>query len=215
MMICITGAGGKTSLLYALAEQAHVQGKSVAVSTTTHIRQPERAYPFPVLGTPCEDGKFSSLPAEELADWNHRVDVLLLGADGAKQMSLKVPAAHEPVIPADCRRVIGVMGMDALGQPLQEVCFRLEQAEALLRCGPEHIVSLEDMAKIALSKNGLAKGAEGKEYAVVLNKCEGERAKEARKLRELLRAYGIVHVGLTVHGRLVAGEEAAYAELLR
>ncbi|MBQ1418397.1 MAG: putative selenium-dependent hydroxylase accessory protein YqeC, partial [Firmicutes bacterium] len=72
MMICITGAGGKTSLLYALGEQAFVQGKPVAVSTTTHIRQPERDYPFPVLGTPCEDGKLSALPAEELADWNRR-----------------------------------------------------------------------------------------------------------------------------------------------
>lgn len=212
MMICITGAGGKTSLLYALAEQAHVQGKSVAVSTTTHIRQPERAYPFPVLGTPCEGGKFSSLPAEELADWNHRVDVLLLEADGAKQMPLKVPAAHEPVIPADCRRVIGVMGMDALGQPLQEVCFRLEQAEALLGCGPEHIVTLEDLAKIALSEEALAKGAEGKEFVIALNKCEGERIGKAKELREMLNAQ-VAAVVLTAYGRPLSGEEEAYGRL--
>ena len=213
MMICITGAGGKTSLLYALGEQAFVQGKPVAVSTTTHIWQPERGYPFPVLGTPCEDGKLSSLPAEELADWNRRVDVLLLEADGAKQMPLKVPADHEPVVPADCRRVIGVMGMDALGQPLRDVCFRLEQAEALLRCGPEHIVTLEDLAKIALSEEALAKGAEGKAFVIVLNKCERERIWKAKNLREMLNAQ-VAAVVLTAYGRPLLGEEEAYGRLL-
>ena len=33
MMICLTGAGGKTALLYALAEKAATEGKNVIVST--------------------------------------------------------------------------------------------------------------------------------------------------------------------------------------
>lgn len=213
-MICITGAGGKTSLLYALAGKAHAAGRKIAVSTTTHIRQPNTDYPFPVVGTPCEDGKFSSLSTEELERWNTRVDFLLLEADGAKQLPLKVPAAYEPVIPAACRRVIGVMGMDALGRPLQDVCFRLREAQALLDCGADHIVTLEDMAAIALSTDGLAKGTEGKVYCIVLNKCEGERIESARKLRSMLQEHGIGKIVLTVHGLPLLGEEDAYDSLL-
>lgn len=214
MMICITGAGGKTSLLYTLAGKAHAAGRHTAVSTTTHIRQPNTDYPFPVVGTPCEEGKFSSLSAEELERWNEAVDFLLLEADGAKQMPLKVPAAYEPVIPAACRRVIGVMGMDAPGHPLRDVCFRLREAQALLGCGPDHIVTLEDMAAIALSKDGLAKGTEGKEFFIVLNKCEGERIEAARKLRRMLQTQGAGSVVLTVRGLPLLGEEDVYDSLL-
>ena len=135
MMICLTGAGGKTALLYALAEKAAGEGKNVIVSTTTHILQPEEHYAgtlqdvrklwregrYAVVGTPCEDGKLKALPDKELAFWDQEADMLLLEADGAKGYPLKVPAAYEPVVPAQCVMVIGVMGIDALGKPLKDV----------------------------------------------------------------------------------------------
>ncbi|MBQ2217812.1 MAG: putative selenium-dependent hydroxylase accessory protein YqeC, partial [Firmicutes bacterium] len=117
MMICITGAGGKTSLLYALADRAAAAGKRVVVSTTTHIFQPAEEYAydwidvlklwkqvrFAVVGTPCEGGKLKSPSEEELAFWDEYADLLLLEADGSKHLPLKVPASHEPVVPAACR----------------------------------------------------------------------------------------------------------------
>jgi probable selenium-dependent hydroxylase accessory protein YqeC len=45
---------------------------------------------------------------------------VLVEADGARGRSLKLPAAHEPVIPASTTLVVVVCALDALGQPLDE-----------------------------------------------------------------------------------------------
>lgn len=216
MMICLTGAGGKTALLYALAEKAAAEGKNVIVSTTTHILQPENCYAgtlqdvrrlwrsgsYAVVGTPCEEGKLKMLPDQELAFWDKEADLLLLEADGAKGYPLKVPAAHEPVIPAQCVMVIGVMGMDALGKPLKEACFRLEEAKALLGCSEDHILMQEDLVRVALSPEGLAKGAQGREYCIVLNKCDLDM-QAAEEVRKAIGKQSSVQVTLTSWGRPV------------
>ena len=216
MMICLTGAGGKTALLYALAEKAAGEGKNVIVSTTTHILQPEEHYAgtlqdvrklwregrYAVVGTPCEDGKLKALPDKELAFWDQEADMLLLEADGAKGYPLKVPAAYEPVVPAQCVMVIGVMGIVALGKPLKDVCFRLEEAKTLLNCKEDHIVTQEDLVCIALSPEGLAKATQGKEYCVVLNKCDLDM-EAAEQLRKAIGKRSPVQVTLTSWGKPV------------
>src|SRR4029078_5661984 len=47
-------------------------------------------------------------------------DLVLVEADGARARPLKVPAPHEPVIPASTTLVVVVCALDALGQPLDE-----------------------------------------------------------------------------------------------
>ena len=218
MMICLTGAGGKTALLYALAEKAAAEGKNVIVSTTTHILQPENCYAatlqevrglwrsgsYAVVGTPCEEGKLKELPAEDLAFWDAEADLLLLEADGAKGYPVKVPAAHEPVVPAQCVMLIGVMGMDALGKPLKDVCFRLEEAKALLGCEEDHVVTQDDLVRIALSPEGLAKGSQGREYCIVLNKCDLDMT-SAEEIRKAIAKQSPVQVTLTSWGKPVSG----------
>ena len=218
MMICLTGAGGKTALLYALAERAAAEGKNVIVSTSTHILQPETCYArtlqevrslwkrgcYAVIGTPCEEGKLKMLPGAELEFWDKEADLLLLEADGAKGYPVKVPAAHEPVIPAQCAMVIGVMGMDALGKPLKDVCFRLEEAKALLNCAEDHVVTQDDLVRIALSPKGLAKGSQGREYCIVLNKCDLDMV-AAEEVRKAIGAQSSVQVTLTSWGKPVSG----------
>jgi probable selenium-dependent hydroxylase accessory protein YqeC len=46
--------------------------------------------------------------------------VLLVEADGARGLSLKAPAEHEPVIPDFVDLVVPVVGLDVIGQPLSE-----------------------------------------------------------------------------------------------
>ena len=46
--------------------------------------------------------------------------VVLVEADAPRGRSLKVPAPHEPVIPASTTLVVVVCALDALGQPLDE-----------------------------------------------------------------------------------------------
>lgn len=227
-MICLTGAGGKTSLLYALTGFAASKGLHVIASTTTHILKPSSGFAqgraevlplwdagrFAVIGTPCADEKLTAVSQEELLYWENAADFLLLEADGAKHLPLKVPAQHEPVIPASCGHLIGVMGMHALNRPLQEVCFRLRQAQELLHCGAEHVVTIEDMAAIGTSFDGLAKGSTGRRFSIVLNQCEGVKIRAAEELRDRLRRKGITQVILTAKGCPLHGEESAYEQLL-
>lgn len=64
-------------------------------------------------------------------------DVIINEADGAKKLPFKAPANHEPVIPAGTSLVIPVVGLNILGQPLDnehahraEIIARLSGAPA-------------------------------------------------------------------------------------
>lgn len=189
-VISIVGAGGKTTLMYWLAEVFSGNGSRVLVTTTTHIYQPEKEHwakdcrelmeiwsrgTYAVMGTPDGNGKLTSLPIEELEFFREMADVVLIEADGARHLPCKVPEAHEPVIPDFSDIVIGVMGMSAFGKPLKEVCFRAEKASELLGVTSKERLSEEMMAEILASEQGTRKNAGEREYYVVLNQCDSER----------------------------------------
>lgn len=206
-VISLVGAGGKTTLMYAFAERYVKTGVRVIVTTTTHIARPEEKLwaknpgqvsklwaqgMYAVVGNACEDGKLKGLSEEELNAYIQMADVVLVEADGAKRMPCKVPAAHEPVIPDHCDIVVGVMGMDAYGKPIEEVCFRKNETLRLLNAAPMDWLNEAMMAKILSSVSGTRKSVGERAYYVVLNKCDTkERICVAEKIRELLRKQGI------------------------
>ena len=211
--IALVGAGGKTTLMYALAAAYAKRGCRTIVTTTTHILRPldtvwacdrekvrrlwtESSYA--VVGKDAGDGKLAALPEGEMRDCLLSADVVLYEADGAKRMPCKVPASHEPVIPAECDLVIGVMGMDALDRPLEEICFRKEEAIRFLKVSSGGRMTAEMMAAILSSEEGTRKGVGERSYYVVLNKCDTEeRIRQADKVQCLLRERGIDHCVLT------------------
>ena len=145
-----------------LAEKGHVVSLvGGGGKTTPHIRQPGENYAadeaalaslwaagrYAVAGVPAEQGKLTALPPEQLTRWMAQADMVLLEADGAKRMPCKVPAAHEPVLLPESDIVLAVAGLSALGRPLREVCFRLEQACALLGAAPETLLTPELLAR--------------------------------------------------------------------
>ena len=146
-IVSLVGGGGKTTLLYAMARHCAAKGWKVLVSTTTHIQCPERnwarteaqrealwaAGQFAVAGAPAEGGKLTRPPA--LQEWMAQADAVFLEADGAKRLPCKAPAAHEPVLLPESDLVLAVAGLSAVGRPLREVCFRLENAWRATRAG--------------------------------------------------------------------------------
>jgi len=75
--------------------------------------------------------------------------VLVVEADGARGLSLKVPAEHEPVIPDWIHLVVPIVGLDIVGKRLgSESVHRPERAAALLGLNqgiglePKHIVEI-------------------------------------------------------------------------
>lgn len=185
-VVSLVGGGGKTTLLYAFARHCAAKGWRVLVSTTTHIRQPGENYAadeaalaslwaagrYAVAGVPAEQGKLTALPPEQLTCWMARADMVLLEADGAKRMPCKVPAAHEPVLLPESDIVLAVAGLSALGRPLREVCFRLEQACALLGTAPGTLLTPELLAKLLASEQGERKLVEDRRFSVVLNQAD-------------------------------------------
>ena len=215
-VIAVVGGGGKTSLIYRLTDELIDKGKRVIITTTTHMAG-ESELPFArggdavrvkelldkeryVIAAEYEEdtGKYASLTEEKLEELRELCDVMLVEADGAKHLPCKVPNEKEPVIIPECTDVIAVVGMDALGKPLEEVCFRKDLAVQFLNTSYKHLIAEEDIAKILSSVQGARKGVEDRKYCVVLNKCDDEIRKErAEKIRSLLKEKSIENVMIT------------------
>ena len=189
-VIAVVGGGGKTSLIFRLMEEFVAGGKKVIVTTTTHMTyEPDRPFAedgdtdkicdqlknFGYTVTASLDrskGKIGCLPEEKLPELKKLCDVLLIEADGAKRLPLKVPGEWEPVIPEFVDLVIGVVGMDALGEPIRKNCHRPEKAAAFLGKRMEETVAEDDIVKIAVSEEALRKCVGERKYRILLNKTD-------------------------------------------
>ena len=198
----LVGGGGKTSLMYALADGLAAHGFRTALTTTTHMMPPENmpmcrcledcearwCSGFPALW--CRDTggeKLEGLPEQEFRQLL-RADRLLVEADGAKRLPCKVPAAHEPVIPPEADLVLGVVGLSAWNRPLGEVCFRWELAADRLNCGPDRLLTAEAMAELLAAPWGGRKSVGDRRYLAVLNQGDDPEAREiGRQILLILR----------------------------
>lgn len=244
--ISLVGAGGKTSLLFALAQGFAAAGERVLTTTTTKIFPPapaqsrlvlhwdggdlapvrdalaQHAHVTVVQGLTGTGEKCLGLAPEAVDRLQHAglADRILIEADGAARRPLKIPAAHEPVIPASTDCCIGVMGLSALGRPFgPETVFRHELAAPILessnapdvktsRTGDSRISPLL-LAALAAHPQGLFKGCpEGARRITFCNKAdalEEDQAGMAATLQEAIAglppcspeswAFGAVHEG--------------------
>ena len=197
-LVALVGGGGKSSLLMALAAAAP---GTVLLSTTTHLYAAQAANfaplqvqletdsdPIPadfwpelvrqgrgiVTGPPAGD-KVGGVPAHLPAAWLTRpeVDWLLVEADGSRQLPVKAPAAHEPVIPPETSLLIGVMGIDALAGPIGEVAHRPELVCQLLGRSPQDWLTPADAARLLTHPQGGWQGRPPHTRAVIfINKVE-------------------------------------------
>lgn len=150
-VVSLVGAGGKTSTVFWLANVLQRRGARVLISTTTRMQFPDSRFgsrclvdpDFPVrlayaaarTEVPCVTAVFSTfderlqkvtgcLPAEiDALKAAGVADVILVEADGAHHRLIKVPAAHEPCIPASSDVVIALTGGEALLRPAQASCI--------------------------------------------------------------------------------------------
>lgn len=146
MIISVVGSGGKTTLIKKLAAQYRNEGKTVFVTTTTHMfveadtvltddadiiigRLRETGYAM--AGIP-EGGKIKALSHKTYETVCRFADVVLVEADGSKRLPLKYPNETEPVIPQNTDEIIVVCGLNAIGQKASEVCHRLELVKTCL-----------------------------------------------------------------------------------
>lgn len=101
-------------------------------------------------------------------------DSILVEADGARGLSLKAPAGHEPAMVPEADIVIGVMGLDALGAPMDaRTVHRPERFGPLVGCAPGQAILPRHLARLAASPQGLFKSAPAcARRFVLLNKAD-------------------------------------------
>lgn len=195
-VVTLVGGGGKTSTMYALAREARVAGRTVIITTTTHImphpalflvddrtpqflREALTRYGIVTVGrVDRETGKMQGL--DNVADCAAAADVVLVEGDGAKLRPLKAPAEYEPVIPPESGAVIAVAGLDALGRTIGETCHRSERVAALLDKPLTHRLTAEDLVAVLKSPQGGRKSVAGAmAFCCVLNKADTEARRQA------------------------------------
>lgn len=181
--IAVVGAGGKTSLMYALARELAGRHRTVVTTTTTKIFTPE-SHESPVVILLSVDPALHTLPqlvdqhrhvtvaagklpggklegislstAETLLDTVH---VVIVEADGAARLPIKAPDRWEPVIPEHADLVIPVIGLDCLGKPASpRWVFRLERFLAVTGLERGESISPEAIAELLLHPDGGLKG---------------------------------------------------------
>ena len=209
-LVALCGAGGKTSLLYALGREWHAQKKKVVLTTTTHIlaELPEDCFLWdgtcegdlyrwnagyiPVAGRPAGDRLKG--PSEAMWEtlrgwWGGRI---VVEADGAARYPVKYPAVWEPAIPQYTDRVLVLAGLSALGRPLGEVCHRAALAveKGVLEDGP---LTEEGLAALLLRGYGRY------DPLFVLNQADdGETCARGEAVAAMLRAQGCESVILSL-----------------
>lgn len=204
-IVSLVGGGGKTTLLYAMADHCARKGWQVLVTTTTHIRQPTACYApddtaltalwqagsYAVIGTTAENGKLTLPP--QLLRRMAQADAVFIEADGAKHHPCKLPAAHEPVLLPQSDIVLAVAGLSALGKPLREVCFRYDTIRSqFLSAAPDAPLTPPMLAQLLASTRGGRKAVGNRQFYAVLNQADTpELRQQGIQIQQLLRQQGI------------------------
>ena len=204
--VSLVGGGGKTTLLYAMADHCACKGWRVLVMTTTHIRQPAACYApddaaltalwqaghYAVVGTPAENGKLT-LPPPQLLRRMAQADAVFIEADGAKHHPCKLPAAHEPVLLPQSDIVLAVAGLSALGKPLRDGCFRYDTIRPqFLAAAPDAPITPPMLAQLLASTQGGRKAVGDRQFYAVLNQADTpELRQQGIPIQQLLRQQGI------------------------
>ncbi len=148
-LIAIVGGGGKSSLMFALAEA--LPGRTVTTTTTRifaaqmtlapavcfaddlsrlgeYLERYRTALVVGAVGSGKDKEKAMGAPPELPGRLLARpdVDFVIVEADGSRMRPIKAPAAHEPVIPPETTLVVPVAGIDALDGRIADIAHRPE-----------------------------------------------------------------------------------------
>ncbi len=224
--IAFCGSGGKTTAIFALAHQID---SLVLVSTTTHLAieqlsladrlitidnvsdiekklaQLENGVVL-LIGEQDESDRISGVPEkllEEVYRFTNRQGInLIIEADGSRQLPLKAPAQHEPVIPEFTDCVVIVAGLSALGKPLtSEWVHRVDIFSVLADLSKGEEITSDAVIRVLNHPSGGLKGIPEKARKIcLLNQADDIR----------LQAQGNI-----IAGRLISKYDATIVSTFR
>ena len=189
-IVAVIGCGGKTSLIGLVSDK--LRDKKVLVSATTKkfpvkgegvmlcntLRQCVEHEPQ--TGIQCfglfneKTGKLETLPEDILAGFMPQYDVVLLEADGSRNLPCKGWREYEPVIPNYCTHTVGLVNMEAIGKTATEdTVLRLPEFLHLTGLREGAAITEQAMTAMVCAPNGMFKNCAGGQYLLV-NQVEGD-----------------------------------------
>jgi len=152
-VVSVAGAGGKTTLMYALAGEILSRRRTVVTTTTTKILAP-RPQESPCTLLVKDDpelrsleekltqfrhvtvahslipdiGKLEGITDEVVTSCSRAAHYVIVEADGAAGRPIKAPESWEPVVPECTNLVVYMVGLDCVGRPATDQwVFRLDR----------------------------------------------------------------------------------------
>lgn len=140
-IVSFVGGGGKTTLMFCLAEEIPLQKKVVITTTTKIFLPPPDKFPLLLLGEEekiekdlavylqsglkpviasgmLENNKINGITSRQLSLLKEYADFILVEADGSKGFSLKGHLDYEPVVSELTTVLVVVIGADIIGKNL-------------------------------------------------------------------------------------------------
>jgi probable selenium-dependent hydroxylase accessory protein YqeC len=120
-------------------------------------------------------------------------DFVLVEADGSRGLPIKAPAAWEPVVPDCADLVVGLVGLDCLGEALgPEIAHRPEILGPLVGCAPGEPLGVDHLIRLARAAEGLFKGSPpSARRAILLNKADALQSDAVLALVDALVEGGV------------------------
>ena len=200
-VISLTGAGGKTTLMFRLARELFLAGKKVVTTTTTKILEPASGETVSLFIHPDEEelqqwvyrhldehkhitiareklesGKLKGVSSNLVNDLFrlNRVDYLIVESDGAAGRPVKAPREGEPVIPSSTTLVVAILGVDGVEKELnEENVFQAERVSKMTGVPIGRKMTDEAMAILMTHPEGIFKGAPSSSRVIAfLNKVD-------------------------------------------
>ncbi len=240
-VVAFVGGGGKSSAAFRLAAEVAAAGRRAIVAPTTRIAAFQTAWApafvevrgsvipwdaleqalahhgYCLLGGPVVGDRRLGLEAAQVDLLAQRaaslgVAVITVEADGSKMRPVKAPASHEPVLPDATTHLAPVVGMDAVGAPIDERrVHRPEKVRKALNLPADTtpLLTPSMVAQLLCSPNGGAKGLRpSMDFTPLLNKADTPlHLAYARLIAALLAGQGIsaltTRVGDSAHEPVV------------
>ncbi|MBU0942839.1 MAG: putative selenium-dependent hydroxylase accessory protein YqeC [Proteobacteria bacterium] len=195
-ILSFVGAGGKTTLMFRIAEELARADRRILVTTTTKIFAPDKKkYPHLLVTKSKQDlqdrAEMIFRRSNLIVAASHHcpktnkligfspevVDSLwqsgcfrwiLVEADGSARKPIKAPGEHEPVIPRYTRYLFGLIGLQGLGKPLDEhYVHRVKQFQEITGLAVGSDIELSAITALVNHKNGLFKKCPGEAQTIV------------------------------------------------
>ncbi len=201
--ISLVGGGGKTTALFALADQL---AGTVVLTTTTKMGR-DRTDGRAVLFAPSDaelvaaldgdravlawgaDGGHKAVGVEpEVCDrWFTIADNVVVEADGSRHRPFKAPRPYEPVVPSTTTLLLACVGADALGRVIADQCQRPLRVAAVAGCSPYVRLTPERLAAVLESDRGSRKNCPpSARFAVMINSVTVRQRGFVDELADLL-----------------------------